>query len=168
MRPQDVVVLLKILCINSHNWMNKDLAADLFISPAEVSNSLQRSAVSGLLDMENKQVKVQALIEFLIYGLPFVFPQVPSGITRGKPTAHSHEYLKNKIVSNTIYVWPDAESNIRGMEVQPLYPNAVKAAQKDNKLYLLLAMVDVLRIGKAREKEIAINKLKKELNEPPN
>lgn len=146
--------------------MNKDLANAVAISPAEVSNSLQRSSASGLLDLENRKVRVQALTDFLIYGLPYVFPQIPGGISRGLPTAHSHTYLKDKIMSNEMYVWPDAESGYRGHTIQPLYQGAVKAAKNDEKLYLYLSLIDVLRMGKVREKELAIAKLKQEFNEP--
>lgn len=165
MRPQDIVTLLKIIAIDGKSWMNKDLASELYLSPAEISNSLQRSTVSGLLNADRRKVRVQALTEFLIYGLPYIFPQIPGGMAKGLPTAHSHEFLKDKIISNDLFVWPDAESNYRGLSVQPLYPGAVKAAKKDPKLYLYLSLIDVLRMGKAREKSIAIEKLKQEFDE---
>ncbi len=44
MRPQDVVILLKITTlVKDQNWRFSDLAAWLYISPAEVSESLERS-----------------------------------------------------------------------------------------------------------------------------
>lgn len=160
MRPQDIVMLLKILCYGSRNWYNKDLANDLSLSTAEVSNSLQRSALSGLIDTEKKKVRLQSLLEFLIYGIQYVFPERPSNVSRGIPTAHSHPYMRSIISSEQTYVWPDAESNEKGLSVKPLYPGVVSAVKKDEKLYLMLALVDVLRMGKTREKERAIAKLK--------
>ena len=160
MRPQDIVVLLKILCYNSSNWYNKDIAKDLYLSTAEVSNSLQRSALSGLIDTDKKRVRVQSLLEFLIYGIQYVFTQRPTNISRGIPTAHSHPFMKLQFSSEQTYVWPDAESDEKGFSVQPLYPGVVSAVKKDEKLYLMLALVDVLRMGKTREKEVAISKLK--------
>lgn len=160
MRPQDIVILLKILCYGSRNWYNKDLAMDLALSPAEVSNSLKRSAVSGLIDTDKRKVRRQSLLEFLIFGIQYVFPQRPNNISRGIPTAHSHPFMKDVISSEQIYVWPDAAGDDKGMSVQPLYPGVVSAVKSDEKLYLLLALTDVLRMGKAREKEIAITKLK--------
>ncbi len=160
MRPQDIVVLLKILCYDSHNWYNKDLANDLFLSTAEISNSLQRSASSGLIDTDKKKVRVQSLLDFLIYGIQYVFTQRPNNISRGIPTAHSHPFMRLQFSSDQLYVWPDAESDEKGLSVQPLYPGVVNAAKKDEKLYLMLALIDVLRMGKTREKEVAITKLK--------
>ena len=39
MRPQDIVVLLKIAAKKNAPWMMKDLAAELKISPSEVSEA---------------------------------------------------------------------------------------------------------------------------------
>jgi hypothetical protein len=165
MRPQDIVILLKVLCYGSRNWYHKDLANDLCLSTAEVSNSLQRSASSGLIDTDKKKVRTQSLLEFLIYGIQYVFTQRPNNISRGIPTAHSHPFMKALFSSDQTYVWPDAESDDKGLSVQPLYPGVVSAAKKDEKLYLMLALVDVLRMGKTREKEIAITKLKELLEQ---
>lgn len=161
MRPQDIVVLLKILCYGSQNWYNKNLANDLSLSTAEISNSLQRSAVSGLIDTDKKKVRVQSLLEFLIYGIQYVFPQRPNNISRGIPTAHSHPFMRSMFSSDQVYVWPDPAGDDKGLSVQPLYPGVVNAVKKDEQLYLMLALIDVLRMGKTREKEAAIIKLKK-------
>jgi len=44
-----------------------------------------------------------------------------------------------------------------------LYKTVPKAALKDAKLYELLAIVDAIRDGKAREREIAVKELKARL-----
>ena len=159
-RPQDIAILLKIVCYNKQRWYNAQLAGDLLLSPGEISYSLQRSAYSGLIDGEKKKVRTQALLEFLIYGMPYVFPQHPASISRGMPTAHSHPFMQAQFSSEQLYVWPDADSDERGQSVEPLYPGAVKAAKKDEQLYLMLALADVLRVGKTREKQTAIKKYK--------
>lgn len=161
MRPQDIVILFKIICYGQKSWYGKDLAAELALSPSEVSNSLDRSVMSGLLDNEKKKVRIQALLEFVIHGLQYIFPQRPSNLSRGIPTAHSHPFMKTHFTSNQQYVWPDPASEERGLSVQPLYPGIIQAVKKDEKLYLILALVDVLRLGKTREKKIAIEELEK-------
>lgn len=165
MRPQDIVILLKIVCYQSPKWYNKDLSKDLLLSTAEVSNSLKRSMLSGLIDTDRKKVRVQALFHFLIYGIQYVFPERPNNIARGLPTAHSHPFMKSLFSSEQAYVWPDAESTEKGLSVQPLYPGVVSAVKKDEKLYLMLALTDVLRMGKTREKEAAITKLRELLEQ---
>ena len=62
MRPQDIVVLLKIVAKGDQPWQNKDLAAELFISPAEISESLNRSGMGGLIEHEKKGKSVSAIL----------------------------------------------------------------------------------------------------------
>ena len=88
MRPQDVAILLKIVSINSENWQLARLANSLRISISEVSESLNRSKIAGLIDYNKKKVSKQNLLEFLEHGVRYVFPQEPGALTRGIPTAH--------------------------------------------------------------------------------
>ena len=151
MRPQDIAVLLKIIAFGKHDWMNKDLAASLHISPSEITESLSRSQFAGLINASRKKVFVLALEDFLVYGLRYVFPVQPGALVRGMPTAHASPLLKSHFSSDEKYVWPDAQSNERGMMIVPLYPGAAEAAKKDSIFYNLLALCDVFRVGKVRE-----------------
>ena len=102
-----------------------------------------------------------ALFEFLKFGLRYVFPQHPGAVVRGVPTSHSAEPLKEEIQSNEVYVWPYGKGNIRGHSILPLYPSVPEAALRDSKLHEFLALTDALRVGRAREREIAIKELDK-------
>jgi len=135
------------------------LAEELFISQSEISKSLARSKFAGLLDPAGKQVLKLALMEFLQYGIRYVFPQRPGAIVRGIPTAHSAMPLKEVIQSDENYVWPSGKGNVRGHSIIPLYPSVVDAVRADSKLHELLALVDALRVGRAREKQLAIELL---------
>ena len=53
-------------------------------------------------------------------------------------------------------VWPSAEGTTRGMTLLPLYEKAPLAAVEDKALYEMLSLFDTLRIGAARERELAI------------
>ena len=163
MRPQDVVILLKVAALGKSQWRSKDLAYSLNISASEVSESLNRSAIAGLLDKDKKQLMRKSFMEFLEYGLKYVFPAIPGRITRGFPTAYSASPLKKEIASNDKLVWPNPEGNVRGQSIMPLYPAAVKAVVNDTALYELLALVDAVRIGKARERTIAVKILRKRI-----
>jgi hypothetical protein len=160
MKPQDIVVLLKIIALNTDSWRQVDLAKSLNMSQSEISQSLVRSKYAGLLDSSGKKVMRLALMDFLQYGLIYVFPDKPGAVERGMPTAHSAPPLSVIIQSNDQYVWPDKNGNARGQGIVPLYPSVVVACMQDEKLYSLLALVDALRVGRAREKEIALNELK--------
>ena len=163
MRPQDVAVLLKIVRMGKQPWLAKDLAAALHLSPAEVSNSLSRSALAGLLDSSKRVVSRGNLLDFLRHGLPYVFPQLPGGLVRGVPTAHSASPLNAKFQSEEAYVWPSGKGTMKGQAIAPLYPGAVDAALEDEDLHQLLALVDALRVGRSRERAEAAKELAKRM-----
>jgi len=161
MKPQDVVLVLKIIAINTENWQQKPLADELKMSQSEVSQALARLQYSGLMLENGKQVMRLALMDFLQYGISYVFPQKPGAIVRGIATAHSAPPLNNKIISNDNYVWPYAKGNTKGQAINPLFKSLPEAIEKDEKFYQLIALVDALRVGRKREKEMAIVALKK-------
>ncbi len=163
MRPQDIVVLLKIIAIGDNEWLHHTLAQDLGISQSEVSQSLNRSRYAGLIDDSRKNIMRMALLEFLQSGLRYVFPAKPGALVRGVPTAHSASPLNKIIQSDEDYVWPSANGQSRGQAITPLYPSVLDAIKKDATLYELLALVDAIRVGKAREKELAKKELEKRL-----
>ncbi|MFS4492909.1 hypothetical protein [Maribacter sp. 2308TA10-17] len=160
MRPHDIVILLKIAAKGSEKWYMKDLSHELSISASEVSESINRSKFAGLIAPDKKHLMRLALCDFLEYGLRYVYPQQPGALVRGIPTAHSAPPLNTIIVSNEHYVWPYAKGELRGQAIEPLYPTVIEAVRKDEKLHELLALVDGLRVGRAREKAIAIKELK--------
>lgn len=163
LKPQDILLLLKVISIGNLKWNQKPLAEALGLSQSEVSESVARSKYAGLLGPKGKQVMKLALMEFLQYGLRYVFPQKPGPIVRGVPTAHSAVPLNEIIQSSEYYVWAYGKGTVRGQSIIPLYPSVPEAALKDEKLHELLALVDALRVGRAREKEIAVIELKKRL-----
>ena len=160
MKPQDIVLLLKIISMQNNAWNQQQTAAALGMSQSEVSESVARSKYAGLLDAKGKKVMRLALLEFLQFGIAYVFPQKPGAIVRGIATAHSAAPLNNTIVSEEHYVWPSGKGNLRGQAIIPLYPSVIDAVQKDEVLHEILALVDAIRVGRAREKEIAIKELK--------
>lgn len=163
MRPQDIVVLLKIMALKNQTWQYRDLASGLLISVSEISESLNRSAIAGLYDAATKSIKRNALMEFIQYGLTYVFPQIPGALVTGIPTAHSHPFYKKQLISNNDFVWPFPDGSARGQAIEPLHKGVPQAVQEDELLYLLLASVDMIRVGRVRERSLAITELKKYL-----
>jgi len=161
MRPQDIIILLKLVCLKGSSWQYRDLAADLFMPLSEVSGSLKRSAKAGLYNAPARSVNRQSLMEFLQYGFRYVFPAEPATLVTGLPTAHSHPYYKKFFSSELPYVWPDLEGHTRGLSIEPLHPNVPKAAAKDDLLYKLLSSLDILRVGRAREITMVLREMKK-------
>jgi hypothetical protein len=163
MRPQDVVILLKIAAKDSKNWRMKDIATELGISGSEVSESFNRSILAGLLNSDKQQLMKSALLEFLQHGLKYVFPQKPGALVRGMPTAHAAPPLRQLIQSEEMYVWQWAEGKVRGQSVESLHPAVPKACLRDPKLYELLALTDALRLGRVREQKLAFEELQKRI-----
>jgi len=165
MRPQDICILLKIIAKEQKevDWFNKDLANELNISNSEISESLHRSMQAQLIDEGKREVFRKNIVEFLVHGLKYVFPETPGRLGRGIATAHSAPPLNLMISSNENYVWADSEGEMRGLIVNPLYKTMPQAAKKDYKLYELLALTDTLRIGRVREQQIAIDELEKRI-----
>lgn len=162
MRPQDIVVLLKIIAKEEKSWQNKDLARELFISPAEISESLYRSGIAGLIESEKrKKVYRQSVMEFVEHGLHYVFPAHPGTMVNGMFTSHSHPFMMQQFKSELNYVWPFPRGYDRGLSIEPLYKRQVEAAQLDSTLYLMLALIDVIRVGRVREMNVAVNELKR-------
>lgn len=169
MKPQDVLVLLKMAAHPDRRFAQAELARELGMSVSEVNGSLSRSAAARLVlraAPRDWRPVTPALLEFLVHGLRYVFPAMPGEIVRGMPTAWAAPPLDAEFArasEDLPPVWPDAEGSVRGQAVAPLYRSVPKAARQDPILYELLALVDAIRIGRARERESAVRQLRARL-----
>ncbi|WP_297401892.1 hypothetical protein [Hydrogenophaga sp.] len=78
----------------------------------------------------------------------------------GVPTSHSAPAFAGVFApGSTDFVWPHPNGSVRGMGVEPLHPSVPFAAMQDAKLYDMLALFDALRVGKARERNMAMERL---------
>ncbi len=164
-KPQDVVVALK-LCLNAPPQSYADLGQSLGMSASEVHAAVRRLADARLIDPENKEVRREALRNFLIHGVPYAFPASLKEVTRGMPTAWAAPAMVGKLSSTEQLppVWPDPEGRVQGTSVQPLYPSVPHAARNDPELYDLLSLVDALRVGRARERNLAEKEISERLS----
>jgi hypothetical protein len=163
MKPQDLVVLTKLIAINDPDYTQMSLSQMLFMSQSEISSSISRSTYAGLLMNKGREVNRKLFFDFIKYGLAVVFPQHPGAIVRGTVTAHSAPPLDIEIVSEEKYVWPYAKGKARGQTIAPLYPTVPKAVLLDNNLYKLLALMDAVRVGRARERNLALELLEQHI-----
>jgi hypothetical protein len=161
MRPQDIAILLKIISVGGQSWQISGLAHSLYLSVSEVSESLNRSKIAGLIDHSKKHIMKLSLFEFLKHGVKYVFPVEPGALVSGIATAHSHPFMKEHFASETDYIWSDKSGEMIGQVLMPLYARQVEAVKQDEILYKLLALVDVIRVGRVREVSYAIEELSK-------
>jgi hypothetical protein len=164
-KSQDIVIVLKLVTLGERLWSYPGLAKDLFLSPSGVHAGLSRAVKSGLVDARTKKPRKKALEEFLIHGVKYVFPVQRGGLTRGIPTGYAAPPLNKEIVQSSEYppVWPYAKGAVRGYEFSPLHESVPLAAEKDSELYELLALLDAIRGGRAREVSIAARELRDRL-----
>ncbi len=161
LRPQDVLVLLKLSAHPAERIPQVVLAQQLGMSAGEVSGGLGRAVTARLASRSPDQgVKPinTALEEFLIHGVRYAFPAEEKALARGMPTAWAAPPLAAELAAAGDApppVWPDAHGEVRGAAVTPLYRSVPKAARLDAALYELLALVDAIRIGRARERGLA-------------
>jgi hypothetical protein len=169
LKPLDIVVLLK-LSLGSGRPSFAELARDLRLYPSEVYTSLKRGRASHLVKGTNREETVNrtALLEFLLHGIRYAFPAETGALTRGVPTSYAAAPLNKSIAgsSDPPPVWPFAGGSVRGYSFAPLHKNVPAAALEDNRLYELLALVDALRDGRARERALAARELTKRIETP--
>lgn len=164
-KPQDVVVALK-LCLHGARQSYADLGKELGMSASEVHAAVVRLGDARLIDPETKEIRRETLRNFLVHGVPHSFPAKTKEMTRGMPTAWAAPALSNRFGHSEQLppVWADPEGRIQGMSVQPLYRSVPGAARRDPELYDLLALVDTLRIGRARERNMAEQEISQRLS----
>jgi len=161
LKPQDIVILLKLVVIGDRPWSFSSLALELGMSSSEVHGGIKRATTSRLYDPSRKVPIMRSLLEFLVHGVKYVFPPEAGSPTRGMPTSYAAPPLNTLIVQTNELppVWPSSDGNARGYEFSPLFHSVPTAAANDGALYELLALVDAIRDGRARERELAVKEL---------
>jgi DNA-binding Lrp family transcriptional regulator len=164
LKPQDIVIALK-LCIVKAPKSYAALGKSLGISASEVHAAIRRLTEAGLADPDDKSIHRTKLRDFIVHGVPYAFPVKAKEITRGMPTAWAAPVMVGRIAlsDQPVPVWPDPDGNVRGAAVTPLYGSVVGAATNDRALYDLLALVDAIRLGRARDRNIAEEELAERL-----
>jgi hypothetical protein len=102
-------------------------------------------------------------MEFLEHGVKFMFPAKLDIVARGVPTAHSGPALADEFIADDKIVWADGKGSAVGQSVTPLYKKASELTNNCPSVYELLTLVDAIRIGRARERTAAMEKIKERL-----
>jgi hypothetical protein len=167
LKPQDVLVMLKLITLGGRSWSYAWLAVQLGMSPSQLHAAIKRALVAQLAVRKGDDIvpNIQNLEEFLVHGLKYVFVPERGELTRGIPTGYAAPPLNKYFVSSSEPppVWPDAQGDQRGVSFSPLYSLAPGAAHSDPQLYEFLVLIDAIRGGRARERSLAIKELRKRL-----
>jgi hypothetical protein len=168
----DLIVCLELAAGKTPHGTYGDLAKAVGLSASEANQAVQRAVRAGLLRpstsrQEKPGANPEALLEFLEHGVRRAFFVVPGKVMRGMPTAQSAPPLNGLLASDedTRFVWPDPEGTSRGQSIEPLYETVPATARKNPVLYELLALVDALRCGGARERKLAMAELTRRIRD---
>lgn len=176
LKPQDVAVSLLLALYPDKRRTYVGVAKRLGLSASESHEATTRARKARLVRRSEEEIagrpllkaRTNDLLEFLIHGIRYVFVPDRGPLTRGMPTAHAASPLSQHVrTSDTVPVWPDPSGTVRGESFQPLYAGAVIAARNDPRMYEVLALVDALRAGRPRERELAAALLADALKERP-
>ena len=175
LKPQDVLILLKLVGYKDKRPPYSTIAADIGVSQSEINASVRRLQAAKLLHASRRERGAKhsdselpildAVKEFLIHGVKYSFPAAHGTMVRGMPTSYAAEPLASQIAigDEPIPVWPDPKGTQKGLAMLPLYRSVPDAAKKDPKLYECLALVDAIRDGGARQRKLAEKELVKRL-----
>jgi len=155
LKPQDAAFLVKLLTKNTNDWRQVDLADEMCLSQGEIAKMRQRLERAGLVF--GQQPNRASALEFLVHAVKYVFPAQIGALAVGVPTgisSPSHQKMVSQF-GEDIYVWPSILGQKRGQMIKPLYPQLAEAALKDQEFYDLMAAVEILRVGRARERKMA-------------
>lgn len=158
LRPLDVAVAIRLAQEPGASYAR--LADSMGIAPSQAHASVRRLQKARLLLPVRREANRPALLEFLEHGVRYAFPAEIGRKSPGIPTAYSGPPLADDIVSHEPLVWPWFDGTVEGDSLKPLYPNAVQLPTRCPELYNALTIVDAIRVGRARERKLAIARLR--------
>jgi hypothetical protein len=170
LKPQDLLVLLKVAAHPPQRWTYAALGEALAMSASEAHASVKRAVASGLAvaPARGEWSPVRpSLLEFVLHGARYVWPTAPGPVKRGVPTAFGAEPLASQLTTapGEAPVWAHPSGSAKGPTLTPLYRTAPQAALADPALHRLLALLDALRTGRARERTLAAKLMEAELKQ---
>ena len=160
LKGQDIVVLAALMGEEGSKETFSELGKRTCLSASEAHASVKRLQEAALLNSDRSVMKRNA-IEFLVHGLRYAFPFRPAGVmAKGMATSYAAPIASSSFATTGIApVWSYFEGDSFGQACEPLYPTAPSAAAKDQELYDRLAVLDMLRGGRLRERQFAEEKL---------
>lgn len=166
-KASDIYVLSGLLA-NRGDWTYRSLAERLRVPHAVVQRALSRANAAGLYSPDRREVHLPHFDEFAAHALRFVAPAQLGALVPGVPAAWAAEPMAGAIRSSGDEpppVWPYASGRIRGQAIEPLHPSAPDAAEEWPRLGEVLAVLDSLRAGDPRVRDVAEDVLSKMLRD---
>ena len=150
------------LLVQNQEALAPEMAVLSVKEPDAIYRVARRKRVSHQDARADNPVRPHArqLAEFALYGARYAFAADKKPSTLGVPTSHSAPAFAGVFAPGSEdYVWPHPNGSMRGIGVVPLHPSVPFAAMQDAMLYEMLALFDALRVGRARERGMALERL---------
>jgi DNA-binding transcriptional MocR family regulator len=160
--PSDIYVLAGALVDPDSEPTLRELARQLHVDHTLVHRALKRAEEAGLYRSASKQVNRANFEELMTHAARFIAPAALGELTRGTPAAWAAKPISERIEQHGDEpppVWPDVDGAVRGQALRPLHPAAVRASQESPALSDLLAILDSLRVGDVRVRQVAAEEL---------
>ncbi len=135
MKSRDILLLLKLISLQHHEnqlngiknlssqpelWQSRNMPEGEVLKQ-QGSITIKRCTDIGLAKKDRKygvpRTNKKSLLEFIIYGIKYVFPARMGELTRGIATSFSAPMLNDKLFSSgeLIPVWPDERAKSKGL-----------------------------------------------------
>ena len=160
-KNQDILVLATLMGNRDENLSYAKIADKAKLSVSESFAAVNRLKEASLINSEKRINRTNA-IEFLTHALRYICPaSYGIGTATGIPAAYAAPVAAGDFaVAGEIPVWPCDGGNATGRPLEPIYPSAPRAAAADRRVYDNLALFDMLRCGRLRERAFAEEKLR--------
>jgi|SRR5215207_7530720 len=156
-KSSDIYVLSGLLA-HDGEWSYRFLADRLHVPHPVIQRALARAQEADLYSADRREVHVPHFEEFALHALRFVAPTRLGALAPGIPAAWAAEPMAGAIRSSGEEpppVWPHARGRVRGQTIEPLHPAAPEAVEGWPELGEILALLDSLRAGDARVRQVA-------------
>ena len=151
LKPLDLTVLAFLRSeLRDEAWTQQQVAHGLQIAQSSVHRALQQLKASDLLGKHDR-----AFREVLVHAVRHVYPPVLGAPTAGVLTSGGHRPLSSALPDADKLVWPHPEGPDHGTALVPLHPCVPGAALAHPRFHSLMALIDVLRVGRVRERATA-------------
>jgi hypothetical protein len=172
LKPQDVFVACQIALFGDEPFTHAKLAEGLHLSTSTVFEALGRlkqAKLTATAAYQPAKVIRDKLLDFLVHGVPTIYFPKKIEVVRGIPTSVFSPLFRERFADNRTIplVWPYSKGKEQGEGLLPLYPTVAIACSRNDELYQLMAAIDVLRVGKSREREAAVTYLEDVLKKEP-
>lgn len=164
LKPQDVVVAIKLAGIKQFTYASLSLAVGL--APSQVHASVKALLQSKLMSEDGDSgvaINRFRLVEFLVHGVPYMFPAIETHPTKGLATISELDEMKQVFLTQRNYVWPLPSGKDTGVGLVPLHHCVFRAVQDDAAAYRILMSIDAIRIGDARERDVGTSVIRRSL-----